>query len=91
MKPMKTKLLLTALAFGLMSSTCSNDTEPNPCDCEVAYYLYTPNVGGSGGNYVLQFTQPIDFDCINDEYGFYYPVSNPNYNYAKVECNGQSE
>jgi hypothetical protein len=87
---MKTKLLLIALAFGLMSSTCSND-EPivNECDCEIGYYLYTPYVGGGGGTYNLQFTQPIDFDCVNDAYGEYYPVSNVNYNYAKVECNGQ--
>ena len=87
MKPMKTKLLLIALAFGLMSSTCSND-EPivNECDCEIGYYLYTPYVGGGGGTYNLQFTQPIDFDCVNDTYGEYYPVSNVNYNYAKVEC-----
>ena len=84
---MKTKLLLTLLAFVLMSSTCSND-EPivNECDCEVTYYLYVPNVGGQGGVYEPQFTQPIDFDCVNDEYGNYYQVSNVNYNYAKVEC-----
>jgi hypothetical protein len=84
---MKTKIMLIALAFGLMSSTCSND-EPivNECDCEIGYYLYTPYVGGGGGTYNLQFTQPIDFDCVNDTYGEYYPVSNVNYNYAKVEC-----
>lgn len=88
---MKTKLLLIALAFGLMSSTCS-DAEPvaETCDCEIGYYLYTPHVGGGGGNYALQFTQPIDFDCVNEAYGDYFPVSNVNYNYAKVECDGQS-
>lgn len=84
---MKTKLLLIALAFGLMSSTCSNDDpQVTECDCEISYYLYTPNVGGNGGEYVLQFTQPIEFDCVNETYGNYFSVSNPNYNYAKVEC-----
>jgi hypothetical protein len=89
---MKTKLLLIALAFGLMSSTCSNDDPVgNECDCEIGYYIYTPYVGGGGGTYNLQFTQPIDFDCVNETYGNYFPVSNVNYNYAKVECDGQSD
>ena len=89
---MKTKLLLIALAFGLMSSTCSNDDPVgNECDCEIGYYIYTPYVGGGGGTYNLQFTQPIDFDCVNETYGDYFPVSNVNYNYAKVECDGQSD
>lgn len=84
---MKTKLLLITLAFGLMSSTCSTEEEPiTDCNCEIGYYLYTPHVGGGGGTYVLQFTQPIDFDCVNESYGDYFPVSNINYNYAKVEC-----
>jgi hypothetical protein len=92
MKLMKTKLLLIALAFGLMSSTCSNDDPVgNECDCEIGYYIYTPYVGGGGGTYNLQFTQPIDFDCVNETYGDYFPVSNVNYNYAKVECDGQSD
>ena len=84
---MKTKLLLTLLAFVLMSSTCEND-EPivNECDCQITYYLYTPDVGSPSGQYVPQFTQAIDFDCINQDYGYYYQVSNVNYNYAKVEC-----
>ena len=84
---MKTKLILLLLAFSLMSSTCSED-EPivNNCDCEASYYLYTPVVGGLGGEYVYQFSEAIDFDCINESYGEYFPVSNINYNYAKVEC-----
>lgn len=84
---MKNKLLLILLAFTLMSSTCSND-EPivNECDCKITYYLYTPNVGGQGGQYVPQYTQPIEFDCLNNQWGQYYQVSNVNYNYAKVEC-----
>lgn len=84
---MKTKLLLITLALGLMSSTCSND-EPavDTCDCELQHYLYVPNVGGGGGSYQLQFVEQIDFDCLNQEYGFYYPVSNVNYNYDKVIC-----
>ena len=39
---MKTKLLLCALAFGLMSGTCSNDdapaTTPNECSCTLIHY-----------------------------------------------------
>ena len=85
---MKNKLLLTLLAFVLISGTCEPDEadRTTECDCEVTYYLYVPNVGGQGGVYEPQFTQPIDFDCVNDEYGNYYQVSNVNYNYAKVEC-----
>lgn len=88
---MKTKILLLALAFALMSSTCSNDEEPavETCDCELQHYLYVPNVGGGGGNYEFQYSEQIDFDCVANEYGFYYPVSNVNYNYDKVVCDGQ--
>ena len=47
---MKTKLLLIALAFGLMSSTCSNDEpqEENTCLCQKVYYDYGV-VGWSNG------------------------------------------
>jgi len=85
---MKTKLLLITLAFGLMSSTCSTDeqTETAECDCEVQHYLYVPNVGHAGGNYQLQYSESIDFDCINNQTGVYYPVSNMNYNYDKIVC-----
>jgi len=86
---MKTKLFLIALAFGLMSSTCSEEERtiaPEDCNCEVQHYLYVPNVGHLGGNYQLQYSENIDFDCINNEFGVYYPVSNVNYNYDKIVC-----
>lgn len=83
---MKTKLLLITLAFGMMSGTCSEEEQTAECDCEVQHYLYVPNVGHAGGNYELQYSEPIDFDCINNETGVYYPVSNINYNYDKVVC-----
>jgi hypothetical protein len=84
---MKTKLLLTLLAFVLISGTCEND-EPivTDCDCRITYYLYTPNVGAPSGTYVEQFSEPIEFDCNNESYGNYFQVSNVNYNYAKIEC-----
>jgi len=86
---MKTKLFLIALAFGLMSSTCSEEertTVPEDCNCEVQHYLYVPNVGHAGGNYQLQYSESIEFDCINNQTGVYYPVSNMNYNYDKIVC-----
>jgi len=83
---MKTKLLLLLLLFALTSSTCSNDEQQTGCDCEIGYYLYVPEVGGLGGEYQHQFSEPIDFDCVNEDYGFYFQVSNVNYNYAKIEC-----
>jgi len=86
---MKTKIILIALAFGLMSSTCSEEertTAPGDCNCEVQHYLYVPNVGHLGGSYQLQYSESIDFDCINNEFGVYYPVSNVNYNYDKIVC-----
>jgi hypothetical protein len=84
---MKTKLLLLLLAFSLMSSTCSED-EPivNDCNCEIEYYLYVPTVGGGGGTYQFIDKEPINFDCINEDFGHYFNVSNVNYNYAKIVC-----
>jgi len=84
---MKTKIILIALAFGLMSSTCSEEeTVTEDCNCEVQHYLYVPNVGHLGGSYQLQYSESIDFDCVNNEFGVYYPVSNVNYNYDKIVC-----
>jgi len=85
---MKTKLLLFALAFGLMSSTCSTDEVEtlNDCNCEEQFYIKAPIVGGGGFTYEFIYARPIAFDCVNEEYNVYYPVSNVNYNTAKVVC-----
>jgi len=84
---MKTKLLLIALAFGLMSSTCTPEEEPQieTCNCTLEHYLYVPYVGGGGGTYVFQFSEPIEIGCDTIPTG-YIPVSNINYNYNKINC-----
>jgi hypothetical protein len=49
---MKTKLLFIALAFGLMSSTCSSEDQPqeeNLCECQKVYYDYGVIGMGQGG------------------------------------------
>lgn len=90
---MKTKLILLLLAFTLMSSTCSKEDEPLQrnsfgCDCEISYYLYTPDVGGTQqGTYEFMYSEDIDFNCVNNTFGNYFVVSNANYNRAKIECN----
>lgn len=84
---MKTKLLLIALTCWLMLSGCSAEERvANDCNCVEEFYLKRPVVGGSGYTYEFIFSQPIEFDCINGETGVYYPVSNVNYNTAKVIC-----
>lgn len=85
---MKTTLLLITLSFGLMSGTCESErqTNLNDCNCEVSHYLYVPEVGGAGGHYELQYSEPIEFNC-DAQHDVYYPVSNINYNYDKVTCN----
>jgi hypothetical protein len=77
----KLLLLFTAILF----ISCSADRQTDECDCVIEYYQYVPIVGGGGGNYVFQFSNPIEFDCSQPS-GFYYPVSNINYNYAKINC-----
>lgn len=84
---MKTKLLFIGLTLFLMLCSCSAEkASENRCDCREEFYLQRPIVGGSGFTYEFIYASPIDFDCVNDEYGFYYPVSNVNYNTAKVVC-----
>jgi len=78
---------LFALLINISCSASENKTEtPEDCNCEVQHYLYVPNVGHLGGSYQLQYSESIDFDCINNEFGVYYPVSNVNYNYDKIVC-----
>jgi len=82
------RIIILFVLTTLLFSCSANKTEtlPSDCNCEVGHYLYVPNVGHPGGTYQLQYAEPIDFDCINEQSGVYYPVSNVNYNYDKVTC-----
>jgi len=84
---MKTKFLLLLLVI-LSGCSASDDARitGTECDCVEEFYLRRPYVGGGGFTYEFIFSNPIEFDCINNEFGYYYPVSNLNYNYAKVNC-----
>ena len=86
---MKTKLLIIALAFSLMSSTCSEEDAPivNDCTCFKVFYDYGVVGWGQGG------VQPIwgytetgritatDADCIGTDY-----VQLDSNSYYKIEC-----
>lgn len=82
---MKKLILLPIIAFML---SCSSDKKAieNQCDCRTEYYLAAPPVGGGALVYTFIFSEVTDFDCVNDEYGVYFNVSNVNYNTAKVVC-----
>lgn len=82
---MKTKLLLLFIVLFSFGSSCEPE-EQTQSNCTITYFLFVPTVGGVGGEFIEQFSEPIDFDCVNNEYGYYYEVSNINYNYAKVDC-----
>mgnify|MGYP006093747901 CR=1 FL=1 len=86
---MKTKLLIIALAFSLMSSTCSEEDAPivNDCTCFKVFYDYGVIGFGQGG------VQPIwgytetgripatDADCNGTDY-----VQLDSNSYYKIEC-----
>ncbi len=84
---MKIKLLLLLLVI-LSGCSASDDNRVTgtECDCVEEFYLRRPYVGGGGFTYEFMFSNPIEFDCVNNSWGEYYPVSNINYNYAKVNC-----
>jgi hypothetical protein len=69
---MKTKLLLIALAFGLMSSTCTPEDQPqneNTCQCKKVYYELQITGWAQGGvqpvwSYVkIGEEQATEMDC----------------------------
>jgi len=76
---MKTKLLLIALSFGMMSGTCSTEDEPivtNDCECEKIHYE-REQTGWAGSAPVYTFVevgreQASQMDCNSsvDEYTF---------------------
>lgn len=74
---MKTKLLLIALAFGLMSSTCTPEepTEPTyDCECQTVYYeRQQTGWNGSAPVYTLVATGsteyiPMECESQTDDY-----------------------
>lgn len=89
----KTKLLLFALAFGLMSSTCSTD-EPteetiDTCNCKKVYYDYGVTGFGMGGvqpiwGYTkVGETSATQMECSLDT-GEYIQIDTNSY--YKIEC-----
>ncbi len=90
---MKTKLLIIALAFSLMSSTCSTDESPadsiNECVCFKVYYDYVVLGFGMGGvqpiwGYTEVAREPAsNLDCADDTGTYVQLDSN---SYYKIEC-----
>lgn len=73
---MKTKLLLLALAFGLMSSTCTPEEPANEfdCECETVYYE-RQQTGWNGASPVYTLVEfgrteyvPMDCESQTDDY-----------------------
>lgn len=87
---MKTKLLLIALAFGLMSSTCSPDEQtpaPNDCSCTKIHYE-RQQTGWSGATPVYTFVEvgsepatQMDCDMAVNEY-----TNNGSGEWYRIEC-----
>lgn len=86
---MKTKLLILALAFSLMSSTCSPEDAPqtNNCTCFKVYYDYGIVGWGQGGvqpiwGYTETGREPAtDANCNETNY-----VQLDTNSYYKIEC-----
>jgi len=84
---MKTKLLILALAFSLMSSTCSEEDAPiiNDCTCFKVYYDYGV-IQMNGVVPVWGYTEvgrepATDADCAGTDY-----VQLDSNSYYKIEC-----
>ncbi len=86
---MKRIISILVLTF-LVGCSASEERETivigEDCNCVEEFYLKRPYVGGGGFTYEFIFSQPITFDCVNETWGVYYPVSNVNYNTGKVVC-----
>ena len=78
------KLLFIALAF--LALGCTAEKQQDKCDCRIEYYSWRPAIGTLPQNYSFMFSEPINFDCKNEQYNTYFMVSNPNYNRAKIVC-----
>ena len=86
---MKTKLIMIALAFSLMSSTCSEEDAPqtNDCTCFKVFYDYGVVGWGQGGvQPIWGYTQTgripaTDDDCSGSDY-----VQLDSNSYYKIEC-----
>jgi len=88
---MKTKLLIIALSFGLMSSTCSTEEQPlseNECNCKVVHYEFkiigwTNGVSPIWGYVKLGEETATIMDCDLDT-GDYTEQSDGTF--TKIEC-----
>jgi len=88
---MKTKIMLIALAFGLMSSTCSTEEQPqeqNTCNCRKVYYDYGVVGFVNGITPLWGYTkvgqeQATQIDCDIDT-GEYIQIDSNSY--YKIEC-----
>ena len=83
---MKKLILLPILATIVSCSAEQKATATEECDCRTEYYSAVPPVGGGALVYTFVFSEVTEFDCVNEEYGVYFGVSNMNYNTAKVVC-----
>jgi hypothetical protein len=88
---MKTKIMLIALAFGLMSSTCSSEDQPqdeNLCECQKVYYDYGVTGWQNGISPIWGYTkvgeeQATQMGCDLDT-GEYIQIDSNSY--YKIEC-----
>lgn len=88
---MKTKLLLLALSFGLMSSTCTPEEQPqdeNLCECKKVYYDYGVTGWQNGVAPIWGYTKvdeesATETDC-NLDTGEYIQVDSNTF--YKIEC-----
>jgi len=83
---MKKLILLPILALIVGCSAEEKAIATEQCNCRTEYYRAVPPVGGGALVYTFVFSEVTDFDCVNEEYGVYFSVSNMNYNTAKVVC-----
>lgn len=87
---MKKLLLLgvTGLLFSCSTDQAKTAIAPNgDCNCRTEYYLIYPAPGGDSMITEFMFSEQNNaFDCVNQQWGIMYAVSNPNYNHAKVVC-----
>jgi hypothetical protein len=83
---MKKLILLPIITLLLSCSAEEKVRAAGECDCRTEYYRAVPPVGGGSLVYTFIFSEATKFDCLNDVYGYYFPVSNMNYNTAKVVC-----
>lgn len=85
------KLLLISAATILVSCSQESDSKGQQtvedCNCKVEHWLRIPVPNQMGVfTWELIYAEPIEFDCINDVSGVFYPAANANYNQDKIVC-----